>query len=139
MSEEKIRTEISDRKDDITRIEEDAAKNEAGAEKKIEGVWDEKINETKTRLDAAEVELKEAIEEADKWVKKRDKLTVEVKSLKIQYDKYIKGKDKDLKDLLISIDKEKKSKIKALEKDIKNLEKKLEKVMDENLKQKMAE
>ena len=139
MSEEEIRTEISDRKDDITRIEEDAAKKEAGAEKNIEGVWDNKINETKTRLDAAEIELKEAIEEADKWVKKRDKLTVEVKSLKIQYDKYIKGKDKDLKDLLINIDKEKKTKIKALEKDIKKLEKQLEKIMDEKLKQKMTE
>jgi hypothetical protein len=139
MSEEEFRTEISDKKDDITRIEEDAAKKEAGAEKKIEGVWDDKINQTKTRLDTAEIELKEAIEEADKWVKKRDKLSVEVKSLKSQYDKYLKGKEKDLKDLLISIDKEKKSKIKKLEKDIKKLEKQLEKVMDEKLKQKINE
>ena len=139
MSEEEIRTEISDKKDDITRIEEDAAKKEAGAEKKIEGQWDEKINETKTRLDAAEIELKEAKEEAVKWVKKRDKLAVEVKSLSIQYEKYLKGKEKDLKDLLISIDKEKKSKIKSLEKDIKKLEKQLEKAMDENLKEKITE
>jgi exonuclease VII large subunit len=139
MSEEEIRTEISDKKDDITRIEEDAAKREAGAEKKIEGVWDDKINETKTRLDAAEIELKEAREEADKWVKKRDKLEVEVKSLTKQYDKYIKGKDKDLKDLLTNIEKEKKSNIKDLEKDIKKLEKQLEKVMDEKLKQKIAD
>jgi hypothetical protein len=139
MSEEEIRTEISDKKDDITRIEEDAAKREAGAEKKIEGVWDDKINETKTRLDAAEIELKEAREEADKWVKKRDKLEVEVKSLTKQYDKYIKGKDKDLKDLLTNIEKEKKSNIKDLEKDIKKLEKRLEKVMDEKLKQKIAD
>lgn len=139
MSEEEIRTEISDKKDDITRIEEDAAKREAGAEKKIEGVWDDKINETKTRLDASEIELKEAREEADKWVKKRDKLEVEVKSLTKQYDKYIKGKDKDLKDLLTNIEKEKKSNIKDLEKDIKKLEKQLEKVMDEKLKQKIAD
>jgi len=139
MSEEEIRTEISDKKDDITRIEEDAAKREAGAEKKIEGVWDDKINETKTRLDVAEIELKEAREEADKWVKKRDKLEVEVKSLTKQYDKYIKGKDKDLKDLLTNIEKEKKSNIKDLEKDIKKLEKQLEKVMDEKLKQKIAD
>lgn len=139
MSEEEIRTQISDKKDDVTRIEEDAAKKDAGAEKKIENVWDDKINETKTRLDAAEIELKEAKEEADKWVKKRDKLAVEVKSLQNQYEKYIKGKNKDLKDLLTSIDKEKKSKIKNIEKDIKKLEKQLEKVMDEKLKQKISE
>ena len=139
MSEEEIRTEISDKKDDITRIEEDAAKKEAGAEKKIESVWDDKINQTKTRLDAAEIELKEAKEEADKWVKKRDKLLVEVKSLTKQYDNYVKGKDKDLKDLLTNIDKEKKSKIKDLDKDIKKLERQLEKVMDEKLKEKITE
>ncbi len=139
MSEEEIRTHISDKKDDITRIEEDAAKKEAGAEKQIESQWDDKINETKSKLDTGEVDLKEAIEEADKWVKKKNKLTVEVKALKIQYDKYIKGKDKALKDLLISIDKEKKSKIKNLDKDIKKLEKQLEKLEDEKLKQKITQ
>ena len=139
MSEEEIRTQISDKKDDITRVEEDAAKKEAGAEKEIESHWDDKINETKSKLDTAEVDLKEAIEEADKWVKKKSKLTVEVKSLKIQYDKYTKGKDKALKDLLISIDKEKKSKIKDLDKDIKKLEKQLEKLEEEKLKQKITQ
>ena len=139
MSEEQIRTQISDKKDDITRIEEDAAKKEAGAEKKIESKWDDKIKETKSKLDTSEVDLKEATEEADKWVKKKSKLTVEVKALKIQYDKYLKGKEKALKDLLISIDKEKKTKIKALDKDIKKLEKQLEKLEDEKLKQKIAQ
>ena len=139
MSEEEIRTQISDKKDDITRVEEDAAKKEAGAEKEIESQWDAKINETKSKLDVSEVDLKEAIEEADKWVKKKSKLTVEVKSLKVQYDKYTKGKDKALKDLLISIDKEKKSKIKDLDKDIKKLEKQLEKLEEEKLKQKITQ
>jgi hypothetical protein len=139
MSEEEIRTQISDKKDDITRVEEDAAKKEAGAEKEIESHWDDKINETKSKLDTGEVDLKEAIEEADKWVKKKNKLTVEVKSLKIQYDKYLKGKEKALKDLLISIDKEKKSKIKDLDKDINKLEKQLEKLEDEKLKQKITQ
>jgi len=135
MSEEEYRTQVSDLKDDITRIEEDTTKKEAGAEKKIEGDWDVKINDTKEKYDTAVVDLKEAKEEASKWVKKRDKLIVEEKSLKTQYDKYLKGKEKALKDLLNDIDGDKKSKIKAKDKQIKILEKKLEKLAEEKLKQ----
>jgi len=135
MSEEEYRTQVSDLKDDITRIEEDATKKEAGAEKKIEGDWDAKINDTKGKYDTAVLDLKEAREEASKWVKKRDKLIVEEKSLKTQYDKYLKGKEKALKDLLNDIDGEKKANIKAKDKQIKNLEKKLEKLAEEKLKQ----
>jgi hypothetical protein len=139
MSEEEIRTKISDLKDDITRIEEDATKKEAGAEKKIEGDWDEKINNTKEILDVTTTDLNEAKEEASKWVKKRDKLTVEEKSLSKQYDNYLKGKEKALKDLLNKIDKEKKDNIKQKEKEIKSLEKKLEKLEEQKLKDKMNE
>lgn len=135
MSEEEYRTQVSDLKDDITRIEEDTTKKEAGAEKKIEGDWDVKINDTKEKYDTAVLDLKEAREEASKWVKKRDKLIVEEKSLKTQYDKYLKGKEKALKDLLNDIDGEKKANIKAKDKQIKNLEKKLEKLAEEKLKQ----
>ena len=135
MSEEEYRTQVSDLKDDITRIEEDATKKEAGAEKKIEGDWDAKINDTKGKYDTAVLDLKEAREEASKWVKKRDKLIVEEKSLKTQYDKYLKGKEKALKDLLNDIDGEKKANIKVKDKQIKNLEKKLEKLAEEKLKQ----
>ncbi|MBY9004289.1 MAG: hypothetical protein KGD73_09985 [Candidatus Lokiarchaeota archaeon] len=134
MSEEEYRTQVSDLKDEITRIEEDTTKKEAGAEKKIEGDWDAKINDTKEKYDVAVVELKEAKEEASKWVKKRDKLIVEEKSLKTQYDKYLKGKEKALKDLLNDIDQEKKSKIKEKDKQIKILDKKLKKLELEKLK-----
>jgi len=139
MSEEEIRTKISDLKDDITRIEEDATKKEAGAEKKIEGDWDDKINSTKEKLDTATVDLKEAKEEASKWTKKRDKLIVEEKSLNKQYENYLKGKEKALKDLLNSIDKEKKDKIKLKDKEIKSLEKKLEKLEEQKLKETATE
>ena len=138
MSEEEIRTKISDNKDDITRIEEDATKKEAGAEKKIEGDWDDKIKETKENLDTSEANLKEATESADKWVKAKSKFTVESKSLKIQYENYLKGKDKALKKLLEDIDKEKKSKIRTKEREIKSLAKKLEKLEAEKLKQKLT-
>jgi hypothetical protein len=139
MSEEEIRTKISDLKDDITRIEEDATKKEAGAEKKIEGDWDDKINNTKEKLDTTTIDLKEAKEEASKWVKKRDKLIVEDKALSKQYENYLKGKDKALRDLLNNIDKEKKDKIKQKEKEIKSLEKKLEKLEEQKLKEKINE
>ena len=135
MSEEEYRTQVSDLKDDITRIEEDTTKKEAGAEKKIEGDWDAKINDTKGKYDVTVIDLKEAKEEASKWVKKRDKLIVEEKSLKTQYEKYLKGKEKALKDLLNDIDGDKKSNIKAKDKQIKILEKKLEKLAEEKLKQ----
>jgi hypothetical protein len=138
MAEEEIRTKISDLKDDITRIEEDATKKEANAEKEIEADWDSKIHDTKSNLDTAETDLKEAIEKADVWVSKRNRLTVEVKSLKKEDQNLLKGKDKALKDKLNNIEKEKKSKIKAKEKDIATLEKKLEKLENEKLKQKLA-
>ncbi|MFX1269854.1 MAG: hypothetical protein ACFFAK_17990 [Promethearchaeota archaeon] len=138
MAEEEIRTKISDLKDDITRIEEDATKKEANAEKEIEADWDSKIHNTKSNLDTAETDIKEAIEKADEWVSKRNRLTVEVKSLKKEHANLLKGKDKALKDKLNNIEKEKKSKIKAKEKDIASLDKKLEKLENERLKQKLA-
>ncbi|MFX0018702.1 MAG: hypothetical protein ACFFBT_01985 [Promethearchaeota archaeon] len=138
MAEEEIRTKISDLKDDITRIEEDATKKEANAEKEIEADWDSKIHNTKSNLDTAETDIKEAIEKADEWVSKRNRLTVEVKSLKKEHANLLKGKDKALKDKLNNIEKEKKSKIKAKEKDIASLDKKLEKLENEKLKQKLA-
>lgn len=138
MAEEEIRTKISDLKDDITRIEENATKKEANAEKEIEADWDSKIHDTKSNLDTDEADLKEAIEKADDWVSKRNRLTVEVKSLKKEHENLLKGKDKALKDKLNNIEKEKKSKIKAKEKDIATLAKKLEKLENEKLKQKLA-
>ena len=80
----------------------------------------------------------EAIEKADEWVSKRNRLTVEVKSLKKEDQNLLKGKDKALKDKLNNIEKEKKSKIKAKEKNIATLEKQLEKLENEKLKQKLA-
>ena len=51
MSEEEIRTQISAKEDDITRVEEEASKKDASAEKEIEDEFDPKINETKAKLE----------------------------------------------------------------------------------------
>ena len=138
MSEEEIRTKISDLKDDITRIEEDATKKEANAEKEIEADWDHLINDTKSKFDTSETDLKEAIEKSETWVSKKNRLTVEVKALKKEHENLIKGKDKALKDKLTNIEKEKKTKIKDKEKEISSLTKRLEKLENEKLKQKLS-
>ena len=138
MSEQEIRTQISEKEDEITRVEEDASKKEASAEKEIEADYDEKINDTKSKFEVGEVDLKEAIEKSKEWTKKMNKLTVEVSSLKKKLDNLIKGKAKALNKKLDGILKEKKTKIKSYETDIRALRKKLEKLEAEQLKQQVS-
>ena len=135
MTEEELRIQVSDKEDDITRIEEDAAKKEAGAEKEIEADWDADINETKSKLEVSEVDLKEAKEKASEWVSKRDKLTNEVNSLSTKLTNLKKGKTKALKKKLNNIDNEKNTKIKKIDKEIKAIKNKLKKLEAEKLKQ----
>ena len=135
MTEEELRIQISDKEDDITRIEEDAAKKDAGAEKEIEADWDADINETKSKLEVAEVDLKEAKEKASEWVSKRDKLDKEVNSLSIKFKNLKKGKTKALNKKLSDIENEKKTKIKKIEKEISAIKKQLDKLEAEKLKQ----
>ena len=138
MSEQEIRTQISEKEDEITRVEEDASKKEASAEKEIEADYDEKINDTKSKFEVGEVDLKEAIEKSKEWTKKMNKLTVEVSSLKKKLDNLIKGKAKALNKKLDGILKEKKTKIKSYEADIRDLRKKLEKLEAEQLKEQVS-
>ncbi|MFX1320979.1 MAG: hypothetical protein ACFFAQ_04960 [Promethearchaeota archaeon] len=135
MTEEELRIQISDKEDDITRIEEDAAKKDAGAEKEIEADWDADINETKSKLEVAEVDLKEAKEKASEWVSKRDKLTNEVNSLSTKLTNLKKGKAKALKKKLDGIENEKTTKIKKIEKEIKVIKNKIKKLEAVKLKQ----
>jgi len=51
MTEQEIRTQISEKEDEITRVEEAASKKEASAEKEIEADFDDKINDTKSKLE----------------------------------------------------------------------------------------
>ena len=59
MSEQELRSQIADKEDEITRVEEEASKKEASAEKEIEADFDDKINDTKSKLEVGEVDLKE--------------------------------------------------------------------------------
>jgi len=139
MTEQEIRTKISEKEDEITRVEENASKKEASAEKEIEADFDDKINDTKSKLEVGEVDLKEATEKSKEWTKKMNKLTVEVSSNKKKYDNLVKGKAKALNKKLDNILKEKKTKIKSYETDIKALRKKLDKLEAEELKNQTVE
>jgi hypothetical protein len=139
MTEQEIRTQISEKEDEITRVEENASKKEASAEKEIEADFDDKINDTKSKLEVGEVDLKEATEKSKEWTKKMNKLTVEVSSNKKKYDNLVKGKAKALNKKLDNILKEKKTKIKSYETDIKALRKKLDKLEAEELKNQTVE
>ncbi|MCK4384405.1 MAG: hypothetical protein KAW66_13985 [Candidatus Lokiarchaeota archaeon] len=139
MSEQDIRSQISEKEDEITRVEEDASKKEASAEKEIEADFDDNINDTKSKLEVGEVDLTEATEKSKEWAKKLKKLTVEVASLKKKLDNLIKGKAKALNKKLDNILKDKKTKIKSYEADIRALRKKLEKLEAEALKNQTVE
>ncbi|NVM45976.1 MAG: hypothetical protein HWN79_13750 [Candidatus Lokiarchaeota archaeon] len=139
MSEQELRSQIAEKEDEITRVEEDASKKEASAEKEIEADFDDKIDDTKSKLEVGEVDLKEATEKSKDWTKKMNKLNVEVSSLKKKLDNLIKGKAKALNKKLDDILKEKRNKIKSYEADIKAFRKKLEKLEAEALKKRVSE
>jgi len=139
MSEQELRSQIADKEDEITRVEEEASKKEASAEKEIEAEFDDKINDTKSKHEVGEVDLKEATEKSKEWTKKMNKLTVEVAALKKKHENLVKGKTKALNKKLDNILKNKKSKIKAFEAEIKTLRKKVEKLEAEQLKNQSSE
>ena len=138
MSEQELRSQIADKEDEITRVEEEASKKDASAEKEIEAEFDDKINDTKSKLEIGETDLKEATEKSKEWTKKMNKLTVEVAALKKKHQNLVKGKAKALNKKLDNIIKEKKTKIKSYESDIKALNKKLEKLEVEQLKEQIS-
>jgi len=138
MSEQELRSQIADKEDEITRVEEEASKKEASAEKEIEADFDDNINDTKSKLEVGEVDLKEATEKSKEWTKKMNKLTVEVAALKKKHENLVKGKAKALNKKLDNILKEKKSKIKSYESDIKAIRKQLEKLEAEQMKEQVS-
>jgi hypothetical protein len=125
MSEEEIRGQISAKEDDITRIEEDASKKDASAEKEIEDQFDLKINETKSKLEEEENLRDEAIEKAAEWANKKKKKIAAAKEESKTLSKLKSDKTKALNDKLKAIESEKKNKIKDIQKEINALIKQL--------------
>jgi len=125
MSEEEIRSQISAKEDDVTRIEEEASKKDGSAEKEIEDEFDPKIAEVNAKLGEEEKLRDEAIEKAAEWADKKKEKIAAAKSESKALSKLKSDKEKALNDKLKSIESEKKNKIKDIQKEIKSLKKQL--------------
>ena len=96
MSEEHIRGQISAKEDEITRIEEDASKKDASAEKEIEEEFDFRIEEVKMRL-GDEIQLRdEAIQQAEEWTQKKKEKIATVKDVEKAFAQLKNLKEKAL-------------------------------------------
>ena len=130
MSDE-ILSNIANKEDEITKIEEEAAKKEASAEGQIESLYDPKIKEAENKLKVEQEKYDDAAAKAADWLNKKKELGARVNSLKKDHSNTIKNKTKALKAKLNEIDQEKDSKINAINKEIKALEKQLKELEKE--------
>ncbi len=134
MSEEEIRSQISAKEDDITRIEEEASKKDASAEKEIEDEFDPKIEETNTKLGEEEKLRDEAIEKAAEWADKKKEKIAAAKNEGKTLSKLKSDKEKALNNKLKDIESEKKAQIKEKQKEINALKKQLSNLEKEKAK-----
>jgi len=139
MTEEEIRSQISAREDDITRIEEEASKKDASAEKEIEELYDQKITDAKAVLDEETSLRDEAIEKAAEWTKKKKEKIAAAKDADKAHNKLRNDKTKALNDKLKAIELDKKNKIKAIQKEINGFKKQLIALEKEKARQAAAE
>lgn len=125
MSEENIRGQISAKEDEITRIEEDASKKEASAEKEIEEEFDPKIEESQIKLNEEEKLRDEAIEKAAEWTGKKKEKIATAKAANKMLNTLKNDKEKALNGKLKEIESEKKGTIKEIQGEIKTLQKQI--------------
>ena len=125
MTEENIRGQISAKEDEITRIEEDASKKEAFAEKEIEEEFDPKIEEAETILKEEEELRDGAIQKANEWTQKKKEKIASSKAANKPLSQLKNEKEKALNAKLKEIANDKKGKIKEVHSEIKSLEKQL--------------
>lgn len=125
MSEADIRSKISAKEDDITKVEELASKKEADAGKSADAEYDPKIADVSSKFEAEQKLLDEATEKYNTWKAKMEEKKAVVKDLSRQLSSLKSGKEKGLKTNLKAIEKEKKTNIKVIQKEIKALNKEL--------------
>ncbi|KKK42903.1 hypothetical protein LCGC14_0891320 [marine sediment metagenome] len=128
MSEEDIRSQISAKEDEITRVEEEAAKKDASAEKEVESEYDPKIAEATTTLSTEEGLRDEAIDKAAEWTQTKKEKIAAAKTASKTLSSLKSDKTKALNDKLKAIGTEKKNAIKALQKEISASKKELSKL-----------
>lgn len=126
MSEENIRGQISAKEDEITRIEEEASKEEASAESRVETEYNPKIQQAETKLNEEEVLRDEAIEKAAEWKVKMKEKKVAAKVASKTLNTLKSDKEKALNSKLKEIANEKKAKVKEIQVEIKTLQKQID-------------
>jgi len=131
MSEEEYRSQISAKQDEITRIEEEATKNEASAEKGIEDEYNPKISAANSTLTEEEKLRDEAIEKAAEWTSMKKEKTAAAKIASKELSKLKSDKGKALNTKLKEIQSDKKNKIKLINGEIKALNKQIKALLKE--------
>ncbi|KKN53056.1 hypothetical protein LCGC14_0606080 [marine sediment metagenome] len=131
MSEEEYRSQISAKQDEITRIEEEATKNEASAEKGIEDEYNPKISAANSTLTEEEKLRDEAIEKAAEWTSMKKEKTAAAKIASKELSKLKSDKGKALNTKLKEIQSDKKNKIKLINGEIKALNKQIKAILKE--------
>jgi len=125
MSEEKMKGQISAKEDEITRIEEEASKEEASAESKIETEYNPKIEAAEAKLNEEEVLRDEAIQKAEEWNNKKKEKIAAAKIANKTLSQLKSEKEKALNVKLKEIANDKKGKIKEVQGEIKSLKKQI--------------
>ncbi len=134
MTEENIRGQISAKEDEITRIEEEASKEEASAESKVETEYNPKIEAAEAKLNQEEVLRDEAIQKAEEWKNKKKEKIATAKEANKTLSQLKSGKEKALNIKLKEIANDKKGKIKEVQVEIKSLKKQIAAIEKEKAK-----
>lgn len=134
MSEEDLNSQISAKRDEITRIEEEATKSEASAEKEIEDEYNPKISAANSTFTTEEKLKDEAIEKAAEWTIKKKEKTAAAKIAGKTLSTLKSGKGKALNTKLKEIQSDKKNKIKLINGEIKALNKQVKALLKEQAK-----
>ncbi len=121
MSIDQINSQISAKQDEITKIEEEAAKKNASAEKEVEAEYDSQINAAESTLAKEQGLLDEATEKAAEWKNTLKERKVSAKTAAKDVAGLKKAKGAALKAKLKEISAEEKASVKAVQSEIKAL------------------
>lgn len=129
MSQEEIKSQISQKQNEIAKLEESAIKKEQYIKNRTSEEFDPHLNEIEAELQLEERKLIEVNKKIDQWTTKKKELTLVIKNLKKKYSSYEKEKENYLSSQLKAIAKEKNIKVKELKKEVKLLEKELKDIL----------
>jgi len=129
MSQEEIKSQINQKQNKITKLEETAVKKEQYITNRTNEEFDPHLNEIEAELQLEENTLAEVNKKIDEWSAKKKEVTTVIKDLKKKYSSYEKEKNNYMTSQLKAIAKEKNTKIKELKTEIKALEKELKAIL----------